>query len=86
MKAKKPPKKNGMKPEDDFDYAGAVRGKYYKRLLKEGANVIVLDPDIARVFRSSEAVNDALRSLLKVSKAAQRAAGKASPRARSRRS
>ena len=69
-----------MRSEYDFDYAGAVRGKYYKRLLKGGANIIVLDPDIAKVFHSSEAVNDALRSLLKVSKAAQRAAGKARTR------
>jgi hypothetical protein len=31
-----------MRPEYDFDYWTAVRGKYYRRLLKEGANVMVL--------------------------------------------
>ena len=34
-----------MRPEYEFDYSKAVRGKYYKRLLKEGANVVVLEPD-----------------------------------------
>lgn len=50
-----------LRPEYDFDYAKAVRGKYVKRLLKEGANVIVLEPDIAKSFPNSAAVNDALR-------------------------
>jgi hypothetical protein len=56
-----------MRPEYDFDYSTAVRGKYYRRLLAEGANVVVLEPDVAKAFRSSEAVNEALRSLLRVS-------------------
>ena len=42
----------------------AVRGKYYKRLIKEGANVVVLDPDIAENFPDSASVNAALRSFL----------------------
>lgn len=61
-----------MRPEYDFDYSKAVRGKYYKRLLKEGANVVVLEPDIAKAFRDSAAVNDALRSLLQVSRLSRR--------------
>jgi hypothetical protein len=36
-----------MRPEYEFDYPKAVRGKYHRRLLKEGANVVVLDPDVA---------------------------------------
>jgi hypothetical protein len=39
---------NDMRPEYDFDYSKAVRGKYYQRLLREGANVAVLEPDVAR--------------------------------------
>ncbi len=58
-----------MRGEYDFDYSKAVRGKYYPRLLKEAANVIVLGPDVAKVFRSSAAVNEALRSPLRVSEA-----------------
>lgn len=53
-----------MRAEYEFDYSKAVRGKYYRRLLREGANVVVLEPDVAKAFRSSAAVNDALRSLL----------------------
>ena len=56
-----------MRPEYTFDYATAIRGKYYRRLLKEGANVAVLEPDIAEVFRDSASVNAALRSLLEIS-------------------
>ena len=61
-----------MRSEYSFDYSMAVRGKYYRRLLKEGANVVVLEPDIAKAFRGSAAVNDALRSLLEVSETTQR--------------
>ena len=66
---------NGMKPkrtnhmaqmraEYDFDYSKAVRGKYYKRLLKEGSNLVVLDRDVAKAFPDSASVNKALRSVL----------------------
>jgi hypothetical protein len=61
-----------MRPEYDFDYSKAVRGKYYRRLLREGANVAVLEPDVARAFRTSAAVNEALRSLLRMSEAMRR--------------
>jgi hypothetical protein len=61
-----------MRAECDFDYSKAVRGEYYRRLLKEGANVVILDPDVAKTFRSSSAVNEALRSLLRMSEAARR--------------
>jgi hypothetical protein len=61
-----------LRPEYDFDYSKAVRGKYFKRLLEEGANVVVLEPDIAKAFTSSAAVNDALRSLLDLTRSTQR--------------
>ncbi len=61
-----------LRPEYDFDYAKAVRGKYYKRLLQEGANVVVLEPDVAKAFSDSSAVNEALRSLLKLTRSTQR--------------
>ena len=56
--------RDDLRPEYDFDYSKAVRGKYCKRLLKEGANVVVLEPDIARAFGDSATVNKALRTLL----------------------
>ncbi len=72
MKRKNQSNEDEMRAEYDFDYTTAVRGKYYRRLLKEGANVVVLEPDVARAFRSSAAVNEALRSLLNVSEATRR--------------
>ena len=61
-----------MRPEYEFDYSQGVRGKYYKRLLKEGANIVLLEPDVAKAFKSSAAVNEALRSLLQVSESTRR--------------
>lgn len=56
--------KNEPDPEmlDEYDFSGGVRGKYAGRFPK-GCNVIVLDPDVARVFPDSESVNQALRTL-----------------------
>jgi hypothetical protein len=54
-----------MRAEYNFDYSKAVRGKYYKRLLKEGSNVVVLERDVARAFPDSASVNRALRSVVK---------------------
>ena len=45
----------------EYDFSDGVRGKYAARLAR-GTNVVVLDPDVARVFKTAEAVNDALRS------------------------
>lgn len=42
---------------------GAVRGKYYERYIR-GANVVLLAPDVAEVFRDSQTVNKALREYL----------------------
>jgi hypothetical protein len=70
-----------MRAEYEFDYSTAVQGKYYRRLLKEGANVAVLDPDVAKAFRSSAAVNEALRSLLRMSEATRRLTSRSSARA-----
>jgi hypothetical protein len=74
-----------LRPEYHFDYSKAERGKYYKRILKEGANVAVLDPDIAKAFPTSAAVNDALRVVLKAGQAAQRVTRRSSARAKRRR-
>ena len=61
-----------LRPEYDFDYSKAVRGKYFNRLAVEGSNVVVLDPDIAKFFPDSASVNEALRSLLELTRATQR--------------
>jgi hypothetical protein len=83
MKAKTAVPSDDMRAEYDFDYSKAVRGKYYRRLLKEGANVVVLDPDVAKAFRSSAAVNEALRSLLRMSETTRRLTSRSTGRATS---
>ena len=85
MKPKTPMLSNEMRAEYEFDYSKAVRGKYYRRLLKEGANVVVLEPDMAKAFRSSAAVNEALRTLLRMSEATRRLTSRSSGRATSAR-
>jgi len=83
MKAKSSNITEELRPEYNFDYSQAVRGKYFKRLLEEGANVVVLEPDVAKAFGNSAAVNDALRSLLDLTRATQRLtkrSGRAKPR------
>jgi len=67
-------KKNAdeLHPEYEFDYSKAVRGKYYRRLLEEGSNVVILDPDVAKAFRDSASVNEALRSLLQLTRSTKR--------------
>lgn len=61
-----------LRAEYAFDYSTAVRGKYHKNLFTKGSNVVLLDPDVAKVFRDSAAVNDALRSLLALAQTTER--------------
>jgi len=84
MKRKKTAKPDELRPDYDFDYSKAVRGKYFQRLMKEGSNIVVLEPDVAKAFRGSAAVNDALRSLLQVSKATLRLTSRPAPTSRKR--
>jgi hypothetical protein len=46
----------------EYDFRGAVRGKYFRRYLA-GSNVVVLAPDVAKDFPDTESVNSALRTL-----------------------
>lgn len=70
-----------LRPEYDFDYSKGVRGKYYRRLLAEGSNVVVLDPDVAKAFPDSGSVNNALRSLLELTRATRRLTTRSAGRA-----
>lgn len=49
----------------EYDFRGGVRGKYVTRY-REGTNVVLLEPDVAKVFPDAKAVNRALRALLDV--------------------
>ena len=46
------------------DLGELVRGKYARRI-RESTNVVVLDPQVAKVFPNDKAVNNALRALIK---------------------
>jgi hypothetical protein len=46
----------------EYDFSRGVRGKYARRYA-QGANLVLLAPDVARVFPDSESVNDSLRAL-----------------------
>jgi len=54
-----------MRPE--YDFSGGVRGKYYEAY-QQANNIVVLDPDVAEVFRDSASVNEALRLIAKIAK------------------
>ena len=62
---------NSSEPKEEmraeYDFSGGVRGKYYKQYT-EGTNVVLLEPDVAEVFRDSESVNQALRVLIEIAK------------------
>lgn len=45
---------------------GGVRGKYAVAL-RRGSNVVILEPDVAAAFPSAEAVNEALRAVMRAS-------------------
>ncbi len=55
-----------LRPEYDLSQLkGGVRGKYAERC-RAGSNVVVLAPDVARVFPNEDAVNEALRLLIRI--------------------
>lgn len=67
MKKAKSAKADEMRAEyarADFP-GGFVRGKYAARIAK-GSNIVVLAPEVAAAFPTTEAVNEALLSLIRV--------------------
>jgi hypothetical protein len=69
-------KRRDLEMLDEYDFSPGERGKYAKRYA-EGTNVVLLAPDVAAVFHDAKAVNDALRTLVKIaSKTARRTKGK----------
>lgn len=58
-----------LRPEYDFRelLKGGVRGKYVERYRAE-TNVVLLAPDVAQAFPTEDAVNEALRLVMRISK------------------
>src|SRR6058998_3248759 len=59
-----------LRPEYDISrLKGGVRGKYYRQATA-GTNLVLIEPDLARVFPDTESVNRALRLLVDTAEAA----------------
>ncbi|HEX6899739.1 MAG TPA: hypothetical protein VF789_08500 [Thermoanaerobaculia bacterium] len=72
MKRAESSSQDDLRPEyQRSDFGKLVRGKYAERMRK-GSNIVVLDPRVARAFPTSEAVNEALLSLLDLAKKSAR--------------
>ncbi len=52
-----------IRPE--YDFSKGTRGKYANEFAK-GTNIVVLDPDVAKVFKDSASVNEILRSISRI--------------------
>jgi hypothetical protein len=62
---KKTSNKPARKPmRDEYDFSQGERGKYARRFA-QGTNVVVLEPDVAKVFPNSKAVNISLRKIIR---------------------
>ena len=59
----KPGVKGDMRPEYNFDYGKAKPNRFAGKL-DESPVVVVLDPDVSRIFQTPDAVNKALRALI----------------------
>lgn len=68
-KENKPCLEDELRPEYDLKslLKSGIRGKYAHRFQK-GTNIVILDPDVAKVFPNGEAVNEALRLVIQLRK------------------
>ena len=73
-------KKNSMKKQDEYELREEYdlskmtvvpKGRFDPKR-RIGSNVIVLEPEIAKAFPNDEAVNEALRLILKATRIPQR--------------
>jgi len=56
--------RNGLRKEYRFDYAKAQTNRFAFRMRQQSV-VVLLAPDVAKVFRDAASVNAALRAILK---------------------
>lgn len=74
MKKVDPTPLEDLRPEYRREDLGeGVRGRYYKAYTK-GTNLVLLSPDVAAAFPTTDAVNEALRSLVRIAQASTRRA------------
>jgi hypothetical protein len=59
---------DALRPEYQREDLGiGIRGKYFESFKKE-TNLVLISPDVAKVFPTEKAVNEALRSLIDVAR------------------
>jgi hypothetical protein len=66
------------------DLGKGVRGKHYEEF-KKGSNLILLTPELSKIFPTNEAVNTALNSLVVVARSATGLTSRSSGRITKRR-
>lgn len=59
----------------EYHFSKGVRGKHAAKYA-EGSNVVVLEPDVAREFRTTEQVNETLRAVSKLLQQHRKRAGR----------
>lgn len=64
-----------LRPEYDLKnlLKGGTRGKYAERY-RDGTNLVLLEPDVAKAFPNEKAVNDALKLVMKLKQVQEEAA------------
>jgi hypothetical protein len=74
MKKKSDEMNDELRPEYDMKslLKDGIRGKYAKKY-REGTNLVLLEPDIAKAFPNEKAVNDALRLVIKLNEVQDKA-------------
>lgn len=79
MKKTKTAVGNDLRPEYSREDLGkGVRGKHFVSYQK-GTNLVLLNPDVAKAFPTSDAVNEALRGLLHLTEQTRKLTGRSAP-------
>ncbi len=74
MPMKKKPREDADELRPEYDLAGLLRGGVqgkYAQSYREGTNLALLEPEIAHAFPDDDAVNEALRLVLRLTKVPQ---------------
>ena len=75
MKKTKSDPANDMRSEYDFaSMKGGIRGKYVERV-REGTNIVLIEPEVVEAFPTEQAVNEALKGVLRTAQAVRSTGG-----------
>lgn len=71
----KPAPVDDMRSEYDFaSMKGGIRGKYVGRV-REGTNIVLIEPEVVEAFPTEQAVNEALKGVLRTAQAVRSTGG-----------